>query len=127
MIVADTDVLIDYMHGAEPAASRIALELKSRAFTMTAVTAFELWVGAKTPRTVALVESLFAAMTILPLDEEGARRGAEVRRALLAGGNDIGMADCLIAGICLTNGALLLTNNRRHFERVDGLLLARLA
>lgn len=34
------------------------------------------------------------------------------------------MADSLIAGIVLTAGAMLLTRNRRHFERVAGLRLA---
>jgi tRNA(fMet)-specific endonuclease VapC len=39
-------------------------------------------------------------------------------------GNPIGMADSLIAGIVTSNGAPLLTRNRRHFERVPGLKLA---
>ena len=36
------------------------------------------------------------------------------------------MADYLIAGICLERGAILLTRNLDHFERVDGLKLGRL-
>jgi predicted nucleic acid-binding protein len=34
------------------------------------------------------------------------------------------MADSLIAGIALAQGATLLTRNRRHFARVEGLKLA---
>ena len=33
------------------------------------------------------------------------------------------MADYLIAGICLDRNAILLTRNRDHFERVQGLSL----
>jgi tRNA(fMet)-specific endonuclease VapC len=112
VIVADSDVLIDYLRGRNPMAARVELELQTRSFATTAVTAFELWTGAKTPRQVSAVELLLAAMTILPLDAEGARKGAEARRALLARGEDIGMADCLIAG------------NRRHFARIEGLKLS---
>jgi len=36
------------------------------------------------------------------------------------------MADSLIAGIVLTPDAILLTRNRKHFERVEGLKLASL-
>lgn len=63
-------------------------------------------------------------MNVLSLDVESARHGAEVRKALLSQGEDIGMADSLIAGICLREGALLVTRNRRHFARVEGLKLS---
>lgn len=124
MIVADTDVLIDFLRGREPAAGRIELELKGRLLATTTVNAFELWAGAKGKRQQGAVDALLAAMTILPLDDDAARAGGEARRALLASGQDIGMADCLIAGICLANGAMLLTNNKRHFERVPRLRLS---
>lgn len=34
------------------------------------------------------------------------------------------MADSLIAGIVIGNGGTLLTQKRRHFERVPGMSLA---
>ncbi len=124
MIVADTDVLIDYLRGHNPIASRVELELQSRGFCTTAVTAFELWAGAKTPRQTSAVELLLQAMTILPLEEDGARKAAEIRRTLLSRGADIGMADSLIAGLCISVGGMLLTRNRRYFERIDNLKLS---
>jgi predicted nucleic acid-binding protein len=38
-------------------------------------------------------------------------------------GVGIGMGDSLIAGIVLVHDGILLTRNRRHFERVPGLTL----
>lgn len=124
MIVADTDVLIDYLRGRGPMAARVELELQSRSFGTTAVSAFELWAGAKSPRQSSAIELLLNAMTILPLEQDGARKAAAVRLSLLSRGEDIGMADSLIAGICLSAGAMLITRNRRHFERVQGLKLS---
>jgi predicted nucleic acid-binding protein len=49
-----------------------------------------------------------------------------VRRALDSRGEGIGMADSLIAGTVIRHRGTLLTRNRRHFERVDGLALANL-
>lgn len=126
MIVADSDVLIDALRGRAPAAPRVDLELAHGALATTAITAFELRSGARTARARERVETLLAALPILPLDEPAADRASEVRRALEAGGAPIGMADYLIAGICLARGSILLTRNRAHFERVPGLSLGRL-
>lgn len=123
MMVADTDVLIDFLEGAEPASRRIALELEHQGLTTTAVTRFELLAGVRTERQGRLVAELLAALPCLPLDDAGADRAAEVRRTLTGRGIDIGMGDSLIAGIVLAHRAVLLTRNRRHFERVPELAL----
>jgi tRNA(fMet)-specific endonuclease VapC len=126
LIVADTDVLIDFLADREPAAGRVALELESRGFCTTAVTRFELLTGARDSTAERLHRRLLDSLTTLSLDGESADRAAAVRRRLESRGEGIGMADSLIAGIVLTNNGLLLTRNRRHFERVEGLNLARL-
>jgi tRNA(fMet)-specific endonuclease VapC len=120
-IVADTDVLIDFLAGFEPAASRIALELESGGLKTTAVTRFELLAGATTARQQAAVRTLMDAVPALPLDARAADRAAEVRRALEKQGKPIGMGDSLIAGIVLAAGGILLTRNVKHFDRVEGL------
>lgn len=126
MIVADTDVLIDYMADRAPIADRIALELKAGRLCTTAVSRFELLAGARSDRQSAAVHDLLAALTTLALDEAAADAAAHVRRELELGGQPIGMGDSLIAGIVLANDGVLLTRNRRHFERVEGLALGRL-
>ena len=125
-IVADSDVLIDSLRGREPAAGRVALELKRGALATTVVSAFELLSGAKSDPEMRKVQTLLAALTILPMDERAARTAATLRRELEAKGEGIGMADYLIAGICLDHSASLLTRNRAHFERVPGLILGGL-
>ena len=126
MIVADSDVLIDALAGREPAAQRVRAELASGALATTVVTVFELLSGAATTKVRNRIERLFAALTILPLHEGAGRRAADIRRELEAEGSPIGMADYLIAGVCLSRSAALLTRNRGHFERVPGLVLAQL-
>jgi len=122
MFVADTDVLIDFLRGGGEA-GRIRIELKAGGLFTTAVTAFELCAGAGSPAQSATVETLLAALTILPLDLAAARRAAGIQRDLARKGEKIGMADSLIGGICLERDAILLTRNRRHYKRVPGLRL----
>lgn len=127
MIVADSDVLVDALRGQRAARGRIELELKAGALATTAISAFELLSGARSEAERKKVESLLAAMPVLPLDEQAANRAAEVRRGLEGRGAKIGMADYLIAGICLSRQCILLTRNLEHFERVPGLTLGRLS
>lgn len=126
MIVADSDVLIDFLAGRSPGAARVEAELGRGVLRTTAVTRFELLCGARTARRQAEIRQLLAAVPTLPLDEEAADKAAAVQQALEGTGEPIGMADSLIAGIALAHGAPLLTRNRRHFERVPGLTLADL-
>lgn len=126
MMIADTDVLIDYLQGKGRTAERIALELEHAQLCTTAVTRFELHTGARSGRQQKLVAQLLEALPCLPLDSVAADRAAEVRRSLERRGQSIGMADSLIAGITIVNNGILLTRNRRHFERVADLSLGTL-
>lgn len=124
MIIADTDVLIDYLADRQPFAERIALELERGALATTAISRFELLSGAKGSSQEQSIRELLDALSTLPVDAEAADQAAALRRQLEAEGKVIGMADSLIAGVVLRHNALLLTRNRRHFERVKGLHLS---
>ncbi len=124
MTVADTDVLIDFLAGSEPAAEWVAVELERGSLLTTVISRFELLCGARNPRQESSIRQLLAAVPALELDDEAADKAAEVRRSLDRSGASIGMADSLIAGIVLVHNAALLTRNRRHFERVPELRLA---
>lgn len=126
MIVADSDILIDALRGRDPAAERTRLELSTGGLATTAISVFELKSGARSDRAAAQVETLLAPLTILPLDQQAAEKAAAIRRDLESAGTPISMADYLIAGICVSRSATLLTRNRAHFERVPGLTLGHL-
>jgi tRNA(fMet)-specific endonuclease VapC len=124
MIVADTDVLIDYLRGRGAGAKRVELELETRSFGTTAITAFELRSGARTANQKRAIDALLDAMTILSFGPEEAQIAADIRVQLEDQGQAIGMADYMIAAVCVANGGVLLTRNRKHFERIAGLKLS---
>lgn len=123
LIVADTDVLIDFLRGREPARARVSTAIDEGTLATTTVTTFELRSGTRTARESAALEILLAGLSILPLDERASQAAAACRRELEPEGRTIGIADYLIAGICISRAATLLTRNRRHFERLPRLLL----
>ena len=126
MIVADTDVLIDFLEGRQPGAQTVAVALASGQLQTTAISCFELLSGARQMRQRNAILMLLDSIPTLALDRPAAEKAAETRLELDRRGNTIGMADSLIAGIVLMHGAKLLTRNRRHFERVPSLSLADL-
>jgi predicted nucleic acid-binding protein len=124
MIIADTDVLIDYLEGRPPGAEAVFQALRRDQLQTTTINYFELLAGARRRRQQGSVRALLESIQVLPLDVDAARKAAEVRQQLERSGIGIGIGDSLIAGIALARGATLLTRNKRHFERVLGLPLA---
>lgn len=121
LIVADSDVLIDYLNDINPSADRVEAELTRTNLATTAVSRFEVVSGVRDEKQRRRVEALLESTMTLSLDGAGADRAAGVRRALEKAGRKIGMADSLIAGTVLRHGGTLLTRNRREFDRVAGL------
>lgn len=58
-------------------------------------------------------------MQVLPWDAEAADCYAEIRHQLVTMGKPIGEMDMMIAAHSLSVGAMLVTNNTLHFERIN--------
>ncbi len=123
MILADTDVLIDYLAEVRPVVEQISRYAEADRLWTTAISCFELLSGAEPGRRGDRIRRLVESLNVLPCDLPAAQRAAEVRRYLEGRGQAIGMADSLIAGIALVHDLPLFTRNRKHFERVPELTL----
>ena len=62
-------------------------------------------------------------LTVLPFDDLAAAKYGEVCADLQRKGTPIGTMDMLIAAHAKSEGLILVTNNTREFERVQGLTL----
>ncbi|MEY6431504.1 type II toxin-antitoxin system VapC family toxin [Thioalkalicoccus limnaeus] len=90
------------------------------------IVAAELRFGAAkkgSERLTARLETVLAALDILPFDEPADRRYGEIRRLLERVGTSIGANDLLIAAHALAHGLILVTANETEFRRVPGLSL----
>jgi predicted nucleic acid-binding protein len=123
VILADSDVLIDFLTGVQPVKNQIAEYINADQLQTSAVSCFELLSGAGEDKRGHAVRQLLDSLSVLPLDRVAARYAADVRRKLDRAGQAIGMGDSLIAGIALAHGLPLFTRNRAHFKRVENLKL----
>jgi tRNA(fMet)-specific endonuclease VapC len=76
---------------------------------------------------VEFVEALVAAIPVVPITLAVARIFGELDAGLSAAGRRIPTSDLLIASTALSRGDQLVTGNTRHFDRVPGLVVHRLA
>lgn len=120
----DTDWAIDYMHRREWVVNRIR-ELAPFGLGISIVSLGELYEGefnSTNPETEArTLRTFLNGVEIIPLDDVTCRIFARERSRLRASGTLIGDMDILIGATALRYDLTLLSNNRRHFERLAGL------
>jgi len=123
-LVIDTDVLV--LADRRRAPLDLGRWREHGSAYLSAVTASELLVGVHRAQTDgqrnrrnAFVESLLAAIPILPFDLECARIHAQLV-ASLPRSETIGAHDALIAATALRHGHSVLTNNGRDFRKLAG-------
>ena len=95
--------------------------------TVSAVTYAEMLFGAigrkASPKHGLLVDEFVKRLdSVLPWDKAAVDATASIRKALAVAGTPISPNDSAIAGHALSTGAILVTNNTREFQRVQGLV-----
>ncbi len=63
-------------------------------------------------------------LAVLPWDEAAAEHYGDIRAELEQHGKPLGAMDLMIAAHARSRGAALVSNDVRHFQRVEGLLVA---
>jgi len=119
--ILDTDILLDILNG-RPARiqehARRYRETYSR-YTITALTVAELARGlVRQGDNSEWLDQVLGQVEVLPLDAMAARLAGQIYGVLEQTGQGIGWSDCLIAGVALAQGRVLVTGNVRHFMRI---------
>ena len=71
----------------------------------------------------ARIASQLSQFTELPVDVETCKIFGRIKAQLQRAGNTIEDFDTMIAATALQHDLTLLSNNRKHFDRVEGLVL----
>lgn len=120
----DTDWVIDHLNQVDRVVSKLK-ELRPQGLALSVVSLAELYEGVYYSRdpdkSRAALEAFLEDVSVLGVDEEICKIFGRERGKLRKEGKLIGDFDLLIAATCLHYGLTLLTNNRRHFELIEGL------
>ena len=123
----DTDVC-NYIIKRRPAALKNTfLEHKSDTLCISVITYAELLYGLEKNPSEKLERDLteFASLVqVVDWNSATARKYAKIRHMMTKKGQIIGSLDMQIAAAALTVDAQLVTNNKKHFESIEGLKIA---
>ena len=124
--LVDTDWVIDHMHLVDRVVQRLE-ELSPEGLGLSVISLAELYEGVFNSTDPEGNESglreFLSGVSLVGLDEDTSRIFGGERGRLRREGRMIGDFDLLIASTRLRHGVTLLTNNRRHFEQVEGLAI----
>jgi len=126
LYMLDTNAASEAIRG-NPAFDSHLQALAPGQWCISAVTCSELRFGiARRPEAVRLhriVQEFLRISPILSWDAQAATRHGDLRAQLRVSGTPIGDFDEMIAAHALAVGAVVVTDNTRHFARVPGLVL----
>jgi tRNA(fMet)-specific endonuclease VapC len=122
--LVDTDWVIDHLNQIERVVNRLR-ELRPQGLALSIASLAELYEGVHYSRdpeqSQQALDAFLEDVTVLGIDEEICKIFGRERGRLRRQGQLIGDLDLLIAATCVHYGLILLTNNRRHFDRIEGL------
>jgi tRNA(fMet)-specific endonuclease VapC len=124
-VLLDTDVF-SYLMKKDTRGDAYRPYVKGKTVAITFITVGELYHWAEKRRWSAKnrqnLEERLKAVVVVPYDTELCRTYGKLRASLTPGlviaGNDLWIATCAIR-----HGIPLITNNRKHFEKIPGLKL----
>jgi tRNA(fMet)-specific endonuclease VapC len=122
----DTNIVI-YVIKRRPAHVGDVFNLRAGQMAVSAITLSELMHGVEKSsdpaRNLAVVEDFQSRLFVLPYGPKASVHYGSIRAALEREGRTIGVNDLHIAAHARSEGLTLVTNNRREFDRVPGLIV----
>jgi len=120
----DTDTCIYYLNGLESVVDAVN-RIDQDSLALSQISLAELHFGAfnseQVERNLSRVDFLESSISVLLLDSATTREYARLKAKLRKAGIKIDDFDLFIAATALVNDLTLVTNNLKHFERIEGL------
>jgi predicted nucleic acid-binding protein len=124
----DTDILSEYLRNNPKVVANVNEYLKEYdVMNLSIITYYEILNGLlykDARKQLSNFEAFIKLNRVIPLTLPMAKVAAEIQSELRKKGIEIGHTDTLIAGIALTGGLQLITNNTHHFRRIPQLEIA---
>ena len=126
--LVDTDFVVDYLKG-KPESIKVLTSLANKGLAISIITYGEIYEGiyfGHDPKTQerGFLQFLRGASVLL-LNRAVMKNFARIRGYLRRKGEIIGDSDIMIAATASVNGLILLTRNKKDFQKIEGLKLFR--
>ena len=126
MYLLDTDTIIYNLKGELKVHENLLLHVNDL-LQISIITLMELYYGAYKSQHVdanlAKIKTLEQSLDILITGQETAEIFGKLKSKLESSGNRLDDFDLIIASTALSHNLVLVTNNEKHFQRIEGLKL----
>jgi len=123
IILVDTSILIDYFRKSDKANSKlISLIRNGYKSQISAVTEYEIYAGS-THGQRQFWNGLLEKIAVVPFDQAAVKVAVDINHKLKLKSMQIAIPDLFIAATSMSNNLPIATLNRKHFERIEGLII----
>ena len=126
MFLLDTDTLIYNLKGYDAVKKNLQQHLDDP-MMISVITLMELYYGAykseKVTGNLAKVRTIENSFEIIPAGKGSAENFGLLKASLEKSGKPLDDFDLIIASCALAHNLIIVTNNIKHFKRIDGLKL----
>jgi predicted nucleic acid-binding protein len=122
-MVVDTNIFIEYLRAKDKKKTALFAIPDATQLYISSVTMYELLMGATDKNKQKDIKLLTEDLPVLPFDESVSRKAAVIYHQLRLENNMIEFRDIFIAATCIVFELPLRTLNKKHFERIKGLII----
>ncbi|MEX0813326.1 MAG: type II toxin-antitoxin system VapC family toxin [Chitinophagales bacterium] len=123
-MVIDSSVFIEFLRAKNKKNTTLyAISSETQLF-ISSVTLYELLMGATNKAKTDDINLITGDLTILDFDKRTAVKAAQIYHKLRTENRMIEFRDIFIAATCIANKLPVKTLNKKHFSRIEDLLIA---
>ncbi len=120
-ILIDTDIVIEYLRNKKKSSTELVKLIRKHVIYISAISEFELFLGARTGRHRDDLEMVFNQVAVIPFDFGCGRIAADIWRNREATHQNLEIKDMFIASIAIYRDLWLRTFNEKHFKGIEKL------
>ncbi|MCK5093513.1 MAG: type II toxin-antitoxin system VapC family toxin [Spirochaetes bacterium] len=122
IILLDTGIVFDFFSNKKSSSKTENLLFESRT-ALSTITVFELFNGVTNVKHIEQREQFVTLCSLIDFTDSIARKASEIYTKLKLSGDLIDTVDIIIAASAMQRKFPLFTTNKKHFERISGLIL----
>jgi len=125
--LVDTDIIIYWLKDTYPQIKKKIEKIEDGCIFISSITVAELYFGAynssKLDDNLKLISELISEINILNFDPKSGEQFGKIKADLKNKGKMLNDSDLFIAATAISNNLTLVTNNEKHFQRIENLTI----
>jgi tRNA(fMet)-specific endonuclease VapC len=124
-MVIDTCIFIEHLRAKDRTTTTLYNIPEGEKLFLSAVTLYELHMGAPTADKKQRIEAIIEDLEVLPFTAEVAEKAGQIYHELKRTNSLIEFRDIFIAATCIVYDQPIITSNKKHFKRIEELKILR--